>query len=476
MNKKKYSSWRSGVLLIAQREITDQFRDWRIITPIALMTLIFPILMNFAASAAINFVSEYGATLIAERLVPFLLMVVGFFPVSISLVIALESFAGERERLTIEPLFTTPLTDSQLYFGKLMASLFVPLVAAYLGIAFYLTGLYFFEGWTAPLELLILVIALNAVQAYVMVSGAVVVSSQVTSVRGANLLASFIILPMAQLVIGESLVMFWADYGFLWWVLLGLCIIGIILARMGFKLFHREELLGRDIDILNPSWILQNFKREFLQDAGSFYDWYLGVLRGSLSRLKFAAWIMAGLLLIAIAIGVCYAYKYQLPADILQVDQLDQSISELMAGFGLVGVRGWLWVVWNNIRAILLATILGSLTFGSAGVILLGTSFALIGYIAGNLVPAGQNAVLFMTATVLPHAIVEIPAAVLGGAVIINMALMMIYPREGITMGIAWINALAEWARVFTAVIVPLILVAAAIEVYITPIIADMIF
>jgi len=476
MNKKKYSSWRSGVLLIAQREITDQFRDWRIITPIALMTLIFPILMNFAASSAINFVSEYGATLIAERLVPFLLMVVGFFPVSISLVIALESFAGERERLTIEPLFTTPLTDSQLYFGKLLASLFVPLVAAYLGIAFYLTGLYFFEGWTAPLELLILVIALNAVQAYVMVSGAVVVSSQVTSVRGANLLASFIILPMAQLVIGESLVMFWADYGFLWWVLLGLCIIGIILARMGFKLFHREELLGRDIDILNPRWILQNFKREFLQDAGSFNDWYLGVLRGSLSRLKLAAWIMAGLLLIAIAIGVCYAYKYQLPADILQVDQLDQNIGELMAGLGLVGVRGWLWVVWNNIRAILLATMLGSLTFGSAGVILLGTSFALIGYIAGNLVPAGQNAVLFMTATVLPHAIVEIPAAVLGGAVIINMALMMIYPREGITMGIAWINALAEWARVFTAVIVPLILVAAAIEVYITPIIADMIF
>ena len=53
-----------------------------------------------------------------------------------------------------------------------------------------------------------------------MVSGAVVVSTQTTSVRAANLLASFIVVPMALLIQGESIVMFWARYDILWWVIL----------------------------------------------------------------------------------------------------------------------------------------------------------------------------------------------------------------------------------------------------------------
>ena len=45
---------------------------------------------------------------------------------------------------------------------------------------------------------------LITVEALVMVSGAVVVSSQTTSVRAANLLASFIIIPMALLMQAEA--------------------------------------------------------------------------------------------------------------------------------------------------------------------------------------------------------------------------------------------------------------------------------
>ena len=74
-------------LIITRREIRDQFRDWRIIVPILILTLIFPAIMNFTARRAVVFVEQYGASIIGERLIPFLLMVVGFFPISISLVI-----------------------------------------------------------------------------------------------------------------------------------------------------------------------------------------------------------------------------------------------------------------------------------------------------------------------------------------------------------------------------------------------------
>lgn len=129
-------------LVITRREIRDQFRDWRIIFPVVGLTLFFPFLMNFTAQQILNFVQRYGADVVAERLVPFLLMIVGFFPISVSLVIALETFVGEKERGSIEPLLNSPLKDWQLYLGKLLAAVVPPLLSSFLGMIVYLSGLF----------------------------------------------------------------------------------------------------------------------------------------------------------------------------------------------------------------------------------------------------------------------------------------------------------------------------------------------
>ena len=52
---------------------------------------------------------------------PFFLII----PIMSSSVIASDSFAGEKERNTIEALLATPLTDSELLFGKILVS-FIP--------------------------------------------------------------------------------------------------------------------------------------------------------------------------------------------------------------------------------------------------------------------------------------------------------------------------------------------------------------
>ena len=93
-------------LIITRRELRDSFRDWRILTPIIILTLIFPFLMDLTSRWATNWVSQFTEPLLVERLNPFLLMVVGFFPISFSLIIALESFVGEKERNSIEPLLS----------------------------------------------------------------------------------------------------------------------------------------------------------------------------------------------------------------------------------------------------------------------------------------------------------------------------------------------------------------------------------
>jgi len=458
-----------GAWLIARREIRDQFRDWRILTPIILLTLFFPILMNFTAQQAAGFVARYGAPIIGDRLFPFLLMVVGFFPISISLVIALESFAGERERQTLEPLLASPLSDGQLYIGKMMASLLLPLSAAYLGILVYLLGLKIRIGWSPPLGLMVQALLLTTAQAFVMVSGAVVLSSQATSVRSANLLASFIILPVSQLIIAESLIMFWGRYSILWLVVFALGMLGLLLGRIGLHIFHRETLLGREIDALNIRWAAAGFLQQFRSGAENFRDWHRGLLSETLPGMRVAILMTASLLSAGYAVGLHLATTFTLPSDLLNLEQLPETLTGEFGFIELMSLRGWTWIVGNNLRAILLASLLGVFSFGIVSELLLMAPIAIVGYIAGNLCGAGQDAVRILTGLVLPHAIFEVPAAILAGAAALRLGMVVISPGEGSTLGEAWIAALAEWARVMLGLVLPLLLLAALVEAFITP-------
>ena len=462
------SSW-SGVWVVARREIRDQFRDWRITTPIIILTLFFPLLMNFTARLAVNFVSRYGAPIIGERLIPFLLLVVGFFPISVSLVIALESFAGERERLSLEPLLATPLSDGQLYLGKMIASVTTPLAAAYLGIVVYLVGLLFTVQWTPEPQLLMQIVSLTTVQAIVMVCGAVVISSQTTSVRAANLLASFIIIPVAQLIILESMIMFWGQYSVLWWIVLGLGLVAVVLTRMGLGLFNREELLGRELDALDLKWVQTKFKHHFRAGANSFFDWYRKLFSISIVGNWKPILVTSLLLSTGFVIGAIIANQFTLPPEAFQFAGAQANVEDTLRQFGMFSTEGVMKILLTNFRALALATLLGAFTLGVLGLIALMVPFILIGYIATNLYLVGANALSYMVALVLPHAVFEVPAAILAGAAILQLGMAVISQPKGASLGEGWMRALAEWTRIMIGIVIPLLIFAAIVEVFITP-------
>ncbi len=460
-------------LVITGRELRDQFRDWRIIFPIVGLTLVFPSIMNFTANQAIRFVSKYDAPLVGERLIPFLLMVVGFFPLSVSLVIALESFVGEKERRSIEPLLCSPLSDAQLYLGKLLASMVTPLLASFLGIAVYLFGIYRNTTWRAEPAFLTQILLLTLVQAIVMVSGAVVVSSQTTSVRAANLLSSFIIIPMTMVIQGESVVMFWAQYGVLWWIILADLIIAALLVRTGLAYFNREEMLGRELDVLDMRGSWRLFKRSFRNEAGSLRQWFAGVL-DDLRFLRPAILVMALAVCMGIFAGVRLAPQFALPPYLLQIDKLDQGFVQGLDNirfFSPIGV-GYIWL--HNLRSMLLATVLGVFSFGVLAALVVMLPLALIAYIAANLALVGQPWGTFLLALVAPHGILEIPAILIGGAAILSLGATLITPAEGKTLGQAFIIGLARYARVMLCVVIPLFFLAALLEVFVTPNVAVM--
>lgn len=455
-------------LIITRREVQDQMRDWRIIIPILLLTLFFPLLMNFTAGQAVSFVERYGAEVIGDRLIPFLLMIVGFFPISVSLVIALESFVGEKERHSLEPLLSSPLTDAQLYVGKTLAAMLPPLLAAYLGIAVYLIGLAVSIQWYPSLTLLLQIVALTTVQALVMVSGAVVISAQTTSVRAANLLASFIVIPMALLVQGESLIMFWGQYDVLWWVIFALVLICLVLVRMGVRLFNREELLGRDLDEINVRAAWRTFKTAFLGSPPppNPWVWYRREVGGTLKRMAIPITFMLGLLGASILIGYHYADVYRFPAEAFNIKDINIGYD-----FNLPKVVNWsnvALILFINLRAIAIATAVGMFSFGVLGAILLMAPLGLAGYFAGQATLVGLEPLQFFAVFILPHGLFEIPAAILAGAAIIRLGASIIAPPPGKTLSEGWLAALADWAKIGLALVMPLLIVAAFIEIFIT--------
>ncbi len=459
-------------LIITRREIRDQFRDWRIIIPILLLTLIFPAIMNFTADQAVQFVEDYGATIIGDRLIPFLLMIVGFFPISISLVIALESFVGEKERRSIEPLLSTPLSDWQLYVGKLLAVLVPPLLASFLGIAVYLVGVYRQVGWVPETVLLIQILILTVVQSLVMVSGAVVISSQATSVRAANLLASFIIIPMAFLIQGESLVMFWGRYNVLWWAIFGLVIVSVLLVRTGVAHFNREELLGRELDSFDWRWGWRTFLEVFKGRSRTIGEWYRVEVASAVRGLARPLLLMLLLLAASIWVGTELADTFVLPVETLNLQDFQDGSLENLEIVSLFSTQGIATIWLHNVRAVSLAMLFGIFSFGVFGLITLMLAPLLVGYLMATVVVAGMSPLTFLAAFIVPHGIFEIPAILFAGAAILNMGAALAAPSKGKSVGEAWLRSLANWVKIMVAVVIPLLLAAAVIEARITPQIA----
>ena len=458
-------SWLAGALTVTRRELRDTLRDWRIVIPIILLTLVFPVIMNFTAGAAQDFVRQYGAEIIGERLIPFLLMIVGFFPISFSLVVALETFVGERERKSIEALLCTPLSNGQLYLGKMLAAMLPPLGAAYLGISLYLTGLYLFRGWSAPPQLLIQIVLLTTCEAIVMVSGAVVVSSQTTSTRAANLLASFIIIPMALLVQAESIMMFWGRYDVLWLFVAALIVVDLILVRMGVQLFDREELLGREFDTINLKEKWRTFVRFFKQvepkgqpERLTLWRIYRRDLPAIVRRAAYASWAV----LVASVVGLLAGWVFA------QFQQADVSFN---ADAGSLTPQ---FILANNLRVVLVSSMVGVFTFGVIPTVVPLMNSALVAFVVTRAAAAaGNDPFTLLAAGILPHGIFEVTAVWLASILALRLGAAIIARPPKMTLGEGWLLALADYLKALVFVVVPLLILAAVVEVHITPILLD---
>jgi uncharacterized membrane protein SpoIIM required for sporulation/ABC-type transport system involved in multi-copper enzyme maturation permease subunit len=462
------------VWMISKRELRDQLRDWRILSPLLLLTIGFPFLMNFFAYEAVSLANKYGGNLIVDRLVPFSILIIGFFPITISLLGALESFVGEKERGTIEPLLSSPLADWQLYLGKLIVGMITPLISSFVAIAIYVILVSRQGIEMPPVSVFAQLGFLTVAHALLMVSAAIVFSIQSTSVKAANLMASFIIIPVAMLMQGESALLFWGNNQVLWLAVAAVTIMAGLIVRLGLAHFQREYLLGREIDILNLRWMGRTFWRYFKGEADSLFGWFALSLPATLRKLGKPMVLLTFLAVVSAAAGFFWANttlaaRYASHPDPQAITDLRNQLGQTVNLAGLNATINAPALFAHNVQASLVIAFFGLFSFSVLGIILYLLNMTVIGVVAALLSIVGLAPGPILAAGLLPHGIFEIPALMLSCAAVLNIGLALITPQAGRTIGEVLIEALADWTRVLLGLVIPLLAVAAVVETYVTP-------
>jgi ABC-type transport system involved in multi-copper enzyme maturation permease subunit len=146
-----------------------------------------------AASQAIA-VSRYGGQ-IMEGMEGYMMLLLGCLMAPMGSPLAGDSFAGERERNSLELLQLSPIAPAKLFWGKLLAILPFPVVFALLAQLGY---------WISHPEISTMSAAASVLGAHSAVllttSFALIISLRVKTVRAATHITLFLIVPLLLMV------------------------------------------------------------------------------------------------------------------------------------------------------------------------------------------------------------------------------------------------------------------------------------
>ena len=198
--------------------------------------------VNFRGYSGIEMAVVYGANYLWA---PMFLIV----PLVVSSGVAADSFAGERERKTLESLLHTPLTDRELFAGKVAAAWFTAMAVSLGGFLLYaltvnlagwpVMGRVFFPNFTW----LLLIAWVAPAVALLGLAVVVLISARVRTSHEAFQASGLVVVPVVVLLLGQvSGVLLFGPavvlaLGAVVWVT------AIVVLRVGFRQFHRSALI-----------------------------------------------------------------------------------------------------------------------------------------------------------------------------------------------------------------------------------------
>jgi len=180
---------------------------------------------------------------------PFFLII----PVMASSVMASDSFAGERERKTIEALLATPISNSELLMGKILVSFIPAMIVTIASFAVYSTivDIITFEMFNGILLLpnanwLIMIFGVAPVIAICSIGLTVIISAKVKGFKEAQQISVILLLPVLGLVFGQMSGLIILGPLVLAALIGILAVVDVAIIYAGVRMFHREEILAKN--------------------------------------------------------------------------------------------------------------------------------------------------------------------------------------------------------------------------------------
>lgn len=434
---------RHKAALVARRDLRDAASELRLIGAMIALTIAIPV----ASGSGIRALAAFGGgTAVVNRLSLVGAFFVVFIPASFSLVLALESFVGERERTTLEVLLSTPLREAEILAGKVAAVLAISLTLSYGGLLVYSLVVFPGSGYF-PLAILLALALSTICQITAMVAGAVIVSLNARTMRAANVMASFIILPMSVVLQVEAALILLGRAEFLWAFAGLMILVAVVLLRMGFNGFSREALLSREVGFSNP-----------LQRGWAALRWsFRG--RPGMARLIWLRRIPMLIAALGFPTGAASGYLAGSTAAISPT-MVRPVLSSLIKSAGAGGFLEQVAAIFaHNLVAVLLVAVLAVFSLGLSGFVLTFAPGFLLGF------AAALSSWSVALGGIVPNGLVEIPASVVAGGLAIQVGATVIHMDAKGGWGSRVLVALADYVRALRW-LVPALAVSAALEVW----------
>ncbi len=265
--------------LVFRKDWREVRRNWQVVLPIVVIPIIFSVVLPVLIMIIPNMVATPGPSLgslgmmienmprnIQDELAgmtdqqamqyifglyffaPFFLII----PLMAASVISADSFAGEKERKTIEALLATPISDSELIFGKLMGSFIPSMIVTIVSFLTYslVIDIFSYSMFDGKILLpnmiwIMLIFGLAPTMALAGIGLTVIISARVKGFREAQQISAMLVIPILALVFGQATGA----------IILGPVVIAVLITvflvvdfavfRIGVTLFRREEILSK---------------------------------------------------------------------------------------------------------------------------------------------------------------------------------------------------------------------------------------
>jgi uncharacterized membrane protein SpoIIM required for sporulation len=173
-------------------------------------------------------------------------------------------------------------------------------------------------------------------------------------------------------------------------------------------------------------------------------------------------------LVAAAVLGWVYVTKLPLPQGVLTLENLPDQDFDSLSNVSFLPSLTTKGILVHNVQVLFLAGLAAVISLGVLSILMLMAPIGIIGFFAGQIALLGYSPLTFVAVFVLPHGLFEIPAAIIATAFALRIGASITAPREGLTVGEGLLAAVADFAKVFLFLVVPLLLIAAFVEANLT--------